>query len=441
MADPPTAGTTAQAPDPTNDAPDQEAPAAPRSSSALSDAPSIDDTIVVGGSAQAPETVRQPSAQTEELVRRINENAASAAKAGTPPWEAAREAVMKDMATSEQFAGVPARGGAGRGRGRGRGGKRASFADADEGAKVEDGSLSTPGSGRPRGRGGRPRGRGRGAGRGGKRKRDDDEDGASDSSDEVTPIATMTKSGRNVQKPTSFVPPPPQSPTTNKRKRPYNRRNPENAVCKSCLRGTSPASNMIVFCDGCNTPYHRYCHKPPIDQAVIDQVDKEWYCSQCESDRVVPVPEAEVAGFVSVPGASAEERQKYFSSLTQGMLVTLMTKATTLHPDLPVFEPAFKNKISNSMTNGHSHTDPPPQPIITAPPLQPQHAHPPVADDANYGPEVHPPNYPRPGQGLMKSLPPEQEDLQWLVEDDDRFGVFTHLYQADATAGAVDGGA
>ncbi|KAF2165805.1 hypothetical protein M409DRAFT_24092 [Zasmidium cellare ATCC 36951] len=446
--------TTAPAPEPTNDAQDLEgAPAAPPSSSVLSDAPTTDaaepDTIVVGASAtQPPEPTRQPSAQTEELVRRINENAASAAKAGTPPWEAAREAVMKDMVTSEQFAIVPARGG-GRGRGRGRGGKRASFAGEDEdGVKIEEGALSTPGSGRPRGRGGRPRGRGRGTGRSGKRKRDDEDDGASDSSDEVTPIATMTKSGRSIQKPSSFVPPPPQSPTTNKRKRPYNRRNPENAVCKSCLRGTSPASNMIVFCDGCNTPYHRYCHKPPIDQAVIDQVDKEWYCSQCESDRIVPVPEAEVAGFVSVPNASAEERQKYFSSLTQGMLVTLMTKATTLQPDLPVFEPAFKNKIANSMTNGHSHTAPtsdaaaPQQPVISAPPpLQPQHAHPPVADDANYGPEVHPPNYPRPGQGLMKSLPPEQEDLQWLVEDDDRFGVFTHLYQADATAGAANGGA
>lgn len=134
------------------------------------------------------------------------------------------------------------------------------------------------------------------------------------------------------------------------------------------------------------------------------------------------------------------------------MLVTLMTKATTLQSDLPVFEPAFKNKIANSMTNGQSHTAPtsdataPQQPVLSAPPpppppLQPQHAHPPVADDANYGPEVHPPNYPRPGQGLMKSLPPEQEDLQWLVEDDDRFGVFTHLYQADATAGAANGGA
>lgn len=46
----------------------------------------------------------------------------------------------------------------------------------------------------------------------------------------------------------------------------------------------------------------------------------------------------------------------------------------------------------------------------------------------------HPPTYPRPGHGLMSTLPPEQEDLQWLVEDDTRFGVFSHVYQVDANA-------
>jgi hypothetical protein len=121
-----------------------------------------------------------------------------------------------------------------------------------------------------------------------------------------SPVVTMTKSGRSVQKPTAFVPPPPSPTTTNKRKRPY-RRNPESAVCKVCLRGTSPANNMIVFCDGCNTPYHRYCHHPPIDQAVIDEVDKEWYCKQCEKERVVPVPESDVADFVTAGGASLEQ--------------------------------------------------------------------------------------------------------------------------------------
>ncbi len=34
----------------------------------------------------------------------------------------------------------------------------------------------------------------------------------------------------------------------------------------------------------------------------------------------------------------------------------------------------------------------------------------------------------------MRTLPPEQEDLQWLVDDDDRYGVFTHMYQVDSRA-------
>jgi hypothetical protein len=186
--------------------------------------------------------------------------------------------------------------------------------DAMSNIKAEDAITVTPASktrggtrGRPRGRAS-TRGSSRGGGRGGKRKREDRDDGDSDSSEEMTtPAATMTKSGRSIQKPTSFVPPPEPSPVSGvKRKRTY-RRNPESAVCKVCLRGTSPASNMIVFCDGCNTPYHRYCHHPPIDQSVVDEVDKEWYCKQCESQRFMPVPEAEVASFVSAEGASAEQ--------------------------------------------------------------------------------------------------------------------------------------
>lgn len=63
-------------------------------------------------------------------------------------------------------------------------------------------------------------------------------------------------------------------------------------------------------------------------------------------------------------------------------------------------------------------------------------------DEENDGYADHPPTYPRPGQGLMKTLPPEQEDLQWLVEDEDRFGVFSHMYQVDAQAanGGLNGG-
>ncbi|KAK5118125.1 hypothetical protein LTR62_004172 [Meristemomyces frigidus] len=304
---------------------------------------------------------------------------------------------------------------------------------------------------------GRPRGRGRGSirGRGGKRKREDRDEGDSESSEEVyTPAAKITKSGRSIQKPTAYVPPPEPSPVSGvKRKRTY-RRNPESAVCKICLRGTSPASNMIVFCDGCNTPYHRYCHHPPIDQSVVDDVDKEWYCKQCESERLVPVPEAEVASFVAAESASAEQRQRYFASLPPGMLVTLLTRATSLYPSLPVFAPEFQARVSvptaakrlevNGNSTPSAGTVPAPAssaPRATADELKTTSG---TATNRLGGnnsinsntvtgdepvPIEHPSNYPRPGFGLMQTLPPEQEDLQWLVDDDDRSGAFTHLYR------------
>ena len=352
---------------------------------------------------------------------------------------------MKDMATSENMPtqtpsgdAIPAERG-------GRGAKRASFADGNPTPnKTEaDASQATPGSsGRPRGRGGRPRGsRARGGGRGGKRKREDGSEGESSDSEVATPVVTMTKSGRNVQKPTSFVPPP-QSPTaapTTKRKRTY-RRNPESAVCKMCLRGTSPASNMIVFCDGCNTPYHRYCHQPPIDQAVIDEVDKEWYCKPCEKERIVPVPDAEVASFVSAAGAPPEQRQKYFASLPPGMLVTLLTRATTLKPDLPLFGPDFEARVSSNTTAGAASSATPtngkpqkpyipqPPPPLLHPQQQQQQQMSSYADDPRYPvPDEHPAHYVRPGQGLMRNLPPEQEDMRYLV-DDDRYQVFSHYH-------------
>ena len=359
---------------------------------------------------------------------------------------------------------TPSRGGSASARGS-RSGKRVSFPMAGEEtpSAMTDATPSSAPRGRPPGRprGSRARGPARGTtrgsrgGRGGKRKRPDDEADEDVSSDSETYAPTTTKSGRNVQKPTSFVPPPQPSPPpmpSYKKKRTY-RRNPEAAVCKMCLRGVSPASNMIVFCDGCNVPYHRYCHQPPIDQSVIDEVDKEWYCKQCERERIQPVPASHVAGFVSAENASVEEvceiaksacdlianlppkKQKYFSNLPPGLLVTLLTKATTLHPDLPLFDPSFQpigatGTPQQALANARSQ--PPIQPLLAtnAPILRNAED----SDDDRYGSDEHPSHYPRPGQGLMSTLPPEKEDLHYLVDDENSRGVFTHVYQTDPKA-------
>jgi len=129
----------------------------------------------------------------------------------------------------------------------------------------------------------------------------------------------------------------------------------------------------------------------------------------------------------------------------------MLTKATTLHPDLPIFAPDFNARVKTDTTGtstGRSeingHADLPVAQAGSIPRSAPTTAGANFVnedeeddeddEDEGYGPDEHPPNYPRPGQGLMKTLQPEQEDLQWLVDDDDRFGVFSHLYQVDSSA-------
>lgn len=137
-------------------------------------------------------------------------------------------------------------------------------------------------------------------------------------------------------------------------------------------------------------------------------------------------------------------------------MITLLTKITTMHPDLPVFAPSFRashegaaaagasnNAASIPSTSANGAVRDPYASAMPPPPPQPSfgQAHasssnagpskaPTEATESYYGPDVHPTKYPRPGQGLMSTLPPDKDDLQWLVEDD-KFGVFTHLYQPD----------
>ena len=168
--------------------------------------------------------------------------------------------------------------------------------------------FATPPTSRGRGsRGsGRPRGSraGRGGGRGGKRKRSD-EGGNSDteSSENFTPLA-QSRSGRKIVQSSNVIKieddtptvspssrPGKVTPTANKvatvrgsgRKRGNSKRTPggPGAVCKNCGRSPSLPGNEIVFCDGCNTPWHKYCHDPPIPNEVILTAEKEWFCSDC----------------------------------------------------------------------------------------------------------------------------------------------------------------
>ncbi len=46
---------------------------------------------------------------------------------------------------------------------------------------------------------------------------------------------------------------------------------------------------MIVFCTNCNTPYHQYCHYPPIEKEVVIIAEKDWFCSKCSGPTTTPI--------------------------------------------------------------------------------------------------------------------------------------------------------
>jgi len=77
-------------------------------------------------------------------------------------------------------------------------------------------------------------------------------------------------------------------------------------------------------------------------------------------------------------------------------------------------------------------TQPLPHPVIpsaslTADPSRPQR--PPDDELENIYDDDPPAHYPKPGHGLAATLPPEEGDLHWLVDDNQE--VYSHIYQTD----------
>lgn len=359
--------------------------------------------------------------------------------------------------------------GRGRGRGRGRGGrprgKTSNGATHDSVNSTPNGVTAsirgTPTSGNIRGGNGRGRARGRGRGRGGRRRRSNsdeiraedsssDEDFIKGESDDEGAAPTATRSGRSVQKPHAFAPTPVSG---RKRKRHslhaggHRTKNPELSVCKVCLRPHSPASNMIVFCDGCNTPYHRYCHRPPIPQVVVDVEDKEWLCQECETDFV---NEYDVKTFRPANGLTEDKVRPLWtitpnnrltsfqiraqlSRLPSLILTDLLIQAAALHTDIPIIPPPPEHRPAPAPPTDR------PAVAAPAPPVAPNSndnnngLQRPPDDELESGYESDPPaHYPPPGQGLAATLPPESEHLHFLV--DDNAEVYTHIVQSDARA-------
>jgi len=377
----------------------------------------------------------------------------------------------QDLAENVTPAPKVSRGGVKTGGRRGRGGRRPKVKiEAEDslgveiataaGVKTETPTRGKNRGGRPKGsragsqvnRGGRPRGgsktpnrggRPRGGGRAGlsaagalshsaikkKRKRaDDDDDGPNDTdvSEEFNLLA-HTSSGRRITQAKTFSPltlDPPTTTSSTKKPSPlipltsppspqpsrFKRRKPgEAAVCINCGRGHSPTSNQIVFCDGCNTPWHQYCHNRPITPSVIQIEEKEWLCSECSMARD---QKTHTAGKVAAqPTMALAEKRNYLTNLDKSELVSLLLHASTLHPDLPIFLPPPPVSIPTII-------EPRPLPV----PIQS------TLDEEEYIEiyvEQEPLPYPKAGNGL--ALPAETEDLALLIDED--VGSYSHSWK------------
>jgi hypothetical protein len=136
--------------------------------------------------------------------------------------------------------------------------------------------------------------------------------------------------------------------------------------------------------------------------------------------------------------------------LPTNALVELVLRADQAHPELALFPPgAFQTPLPTTLT---ALLDPP-KSVAEAEDLPPNPPEPrsdeseqayyplPVRpdDDVDEGyneldnPTV---NYPKPGQGLAALLPPEENDLNWLVDDNEE--VYSHFIPSADRSGSMD---
>lgn len=201
-----------------------------------------------------------------------------------------------------------------------------------------------------------------------------------------------------------------------KAKRNY-RKPGEAAVCKNCGRGHSPQSNKIVFCDGCNTPWHQYCHlDAPIPAEVVEIEDKEWLCGDC---GILKRQKKEWDARISVEGSmNLSERRRYLQGLGADRLVSLLLHATTLHPGLPIFGTSAPSrgegsdgKVDGEGGGGGGGAGEGAGEVVTAEE---------ELSDLLAERELLP--YPKAGQGVR--LPADLDALAWVVDED--VGVYSH---------------
>ncbi|KAK0722023.1 hypothetical protein B0T26DRAFT_641378 [Lasiosphaeria miniovina] len=244
---------------------------------------------------------------------------------------------------------------------------------------------------------------------------------------------TMTKSGRQVQKPMTYN--PAAMDTNTKKRAQYGKRTAQQALCKKCTRMHSPASNQMVFCDGCNDGWHQMCHEPWIDDEAVRDQSRAWFCATCQAkrerhltkkQRIEPRPKESWAG------KTPQQKRAYLSTLPQQDLVGLLMNCLDLHPDLPIFPASAADASPNaqgmprllfagSTTEGlfpRSDANPIGQiNFVRKAATNNARQERPDDEDDEFDPLA--PLWPKPGMGLYSKLPPDADDDEHLVDDDD----------------------
>lgn len=277
-------------------------------------------------------------------------------------------------------------------------------------------------------------------------------------------LLTMTKSGRQVLKPTTYNPVAVEA--ANKKHRSshsqqqqhYGKRTAEQALCKKCTRLHSPAQNPMVFCDGCNEGWHQRCHEPVIPTEVIRDQTKGWICSACvvaKSQKHHPGKKQQqkreqqeqqatrtansASSTTSWADKPPQQKRAYLSTLPPQELVSLIMLALEVKPDLPIFPGPPSAPAQQPAAKGNSKSN--------LKDLVRQSRETTSQDEGGGGgggeeDEEYDPLaalWPKAGNGLYSMLPFDADDDDFLVDSGD-FEAFSSIVYDDRGRKVLENG-
>ncbi|ROW04552.1 hypothetical protein VMCG_05031 [Cytospora schulzeri] len=228
---------------------------------------------------------------------------------------------------------------------------------------------------------------------------------------------TMTKSGRQILKPDTYDPAAAEREARKSAK--LVKRTAEQALCKKCTRMHSPASNQMVFCDGCNDPWHQRCHDPWIGDEIIKDQNVHWYCMVCQAkrERLQPKRKVELPRFGSWAGKPTA--QSLFSGASSEGLFS-RAEANPTGP-LNFIRKIPANAKKSTLAKARSGTG-----SLQSKAAAQARAAATTASSSSSGNQVYDEDeasftrlWPRPGKGMYGRLPPEADDDRGLTDGND----------------------